>query len=244
MFRVLRGLRDARSPFAHDALRWNPLSDLIGRSLGHFRVVEKIGEGGMGVVYLAEDTRLGRKVALKVLPPELSSDAGRRARFEREARAVAALNHPNIVTIHSVEEHDGLCFLTMELVEGQPLSHLFAGPALPLARLLDLSIGISEALVAAHRQGVVHRDLKPSNLLVHESGVKVLDFGLAQCSAHATPGSRATWRSRCCRPAWSRTRSGASDSSARRAPSRAAMRPARTPSRCTAGLRPPPPGGW
>ncbi len=152
-----------------------------GQRLAHYRIERKIGEGGMGVVYLAEDTRLGRKVAIKVLPAELSSDASRRARFEREARAVAALNHPNIVTIHSVEEHEGVCFLTMELVDGQPLSHLLAAGGLPLAKILNVSLGIAEALVAAHRQGVVHRDLKPDNVMVTSDGrVKVLDFGLAK----------------------------------------------------------------
>ena len=152
-----------------------------GQRLAHYRIDRKIGEGGMGIVYLAEDTRLGRKVALKVLPGEMASDASRRARFEREARAIAALNHPNIVTIHSVEEENGVAFLTMELVEGQPLHHLFGRDGVPLARLLDLSLGIAEALVAAHRQGVVHRDLKPDNIMFTADGrVKVLDFGLAK----------------------------------------------------------------
>src|SRR5262245_22822812 len=119
-----------------------------GQTLAHYRIVQRIGEGGMGVVYLAEDTRLGRRVALKVLPTEVSADAGRRARFEREARAVAALNHPNIVTLHSVEEADGIAFLTMELVDGRRLTELLAPDGLDLSRLLDCSLGIADALVA------------------------------------------------------------------------------------------------
>src|SRR5262245_9006161 len=110
---------------------------MIGRQLGHYRITGQLGKGGMGIVFLAEDTRLGRRVALKVLPPELAHDATRRARFEREARAVAALNHPNIVTIHSVEEIDGVSFLTMELVEGSRLTELLAAGGVPPARVLE-----------------------------------------------------------------------------------------------------------
>lgn len=154
---------------------------MIGRQLGQYRVLEKLGEGGMGVVYLAEDTRLGRRVALKVLHAAVSSDPSRRARFEREARAVAALNHPNIVTLHTVEEVEGVTFLTMELVQGSRLSHLLSTTGLPLGRLLDWSLAIADALVAAHRAGVVHRDLKPDNIMVSADGrLKVLDFGLAK----------------------------------------------------------------
>jgi Tol biopolymer transport system component len=152
-----------------------------GRTIAHYRLERKIGAGGMGIVYEAEDTRLGRRVALKVLPAEMASDAARRARFEREARAIAALNHPNIVTLHSVEEAEGIAFLTMELVEGRRLTELLERDGLSLHKILDWSFGIADALVAAHRQGVVHRDLKPDNVMVTGEGrIKVLDFGLAK----------------------------------------------------------------
>ena len=152
-----------------------------GKTIAHYRIDQKIGEGGMGIVYLATDTRLGRRIALKVLSAEMSAHADRRARFEREARAIAALNHPNIVTLHSVEEADGLTFLTMELVDGRPLTQLLARDGLELPKLLDWGLGIIDAMVAAHRQGVVHRDLKPDNIMVTADGrIKVLDFGLAK----------------------------------------------------------------
>ncbi len=152
-----------------------------GRTIAHYRIDRKIGEGGMGVVYVAEDTRLGRRVALKILPADVAADSERRARFEREARALAALNHPNIVTVHSVEEAGGVSFLTMELVSGRPLRALLAPRGLPFGQVLDLSIGIAEALEVAHRHGVVHRDLKPDNVMLTDDGrIKVLDFGLAK----------------------------------------------------------------
>ena len=151
-----------------------------GQTLSHYRIVEKIGEGGMGEVYLAEDTRLKRQVALKVLPRELSSDAERRSRFEREAQAVAALNHPNIVTIFSVEEVEQVPFLTMERVSGRPLSTML-GAALPMERIFQLAIPLADAVGAAHQQGITHRDLKPDNVMVDQEGrIKVLDFGLAK----------------------------------------------------------------
>ena len=152
-----------------------------GARLGAYEIVESLGMGGMGEVYRARDTRLGRDVALKVLPEGFARDAGRLARFEREARAVAGLNHPNIVVLYSVEENDGVRFLTMELVEGEGLDRLVGREGLPLSRVLDLGIALAEALVAAHERGVVHRDLKPANVMVTRDGrLKVLDFGLAK----------------------------------------------------------------
>jgi serine/threonine protein kinase/tetratricopeptide (TPR) repeat protein len=154
---------------------------MIGQTLGHYRITAAIGAGGMGEVYRATDTKLGRDVALKVLPAEMASDPERLERFRREARAIAALNHPNIVTIYSVEEQNTVHFLTMELVEGQPLDRLMTGGGLPLARILEVAQAIANALVAAHEKGIVHRDLKPANVMVGETGaVKVLDFGLAK----------------------------------------------------------------
>jgi TolB-like protein/Flp pilus assembly protein TadD len=154
---------------------------LIGTTLSQYRILEKLGEGGMGEVYLAEDTSLKRKVALKVLPPAMAADPERLARFKREAEAVAALNHPNIVTIHSVEEVDGTHFLTMEWVEGKTLGQLMSRGALPLERVFELGMPIADALASAHAKGITHRDLKPANVMVNDEGrVKILDFGLAK----------------------------------------------------------------
>jgi Tol biopolymer transport system component len=154
---------------------------MIGTILNHYRVVRQLGRGGMGEVYEAEDTKLHRKVALKVLPTTVAADAERRERFEREARAVAALNHPGIVTIHSVEEADGVPFLTMELVEGTTLADLIPPAGLPIDKLLATAIPIADAIAAAQQRGITHRDLKPANVMVTASGqVKVLDFGLAK----------------------------------------------------------------
>ena len=153
---------------------------MIGKQLGHYRVLEKIGEGGMGEVYLAEDTKLDRKVALKVLPPELAEDEDRRARFQREAKAIAALNHPNIVTVHSVEEVEGTHFITMERVNGKTLTEVIPKNGMPLDEFLELSIPLADAVASAHEEGIVHRDLKPAKVMVTDEGrVKVLDFGLA-----------------------------------------------------------------
>jgi serine/threonine-protein kinase len=154
---------------------------VIGRKLGHYLIREKLGTGGMGEVYLAEDEKLSRSVALKVLPPELASNPDRRERFRREAKAVAALNHPNIVTLHSVEEADGVLFLTLELVEGETLrSKIDRGP-LPAAEVFEIGAQIGEGLSKAHASGILHRDLKPHNVMVTRDGrVKLLDFGLAK----------------------------------------------------------------
>ena len=154
---------------------------MIGQILGHYRIVREIGAGGMGVVYQAEDTTLGRQVALKILPPELAKDDDRRLRFAREARAVAALNHPNIVTVHSVEESGGIHFITMELVKGKTLAELLPRQGFALGRFFEITIPLVDAVSAAHQQGIAHRDLKPANVMIGDDGrIKVLDFGLAK----------------------------------------------------------------
>jgi serine/threonine protein kinase/tetratricopeptide (TPR) repeat protein len=152
-----------------------------GTRLGPYEILASLGAGGMGEVYRARDSKLGREVALKVLPAEVASDADRLARFEREARTVAGLNHPNIVVLHSMEEVDGMRFLTMELVEGQSLDRHLTADGLSIGRVIELGIALADALAAAHEKGVVHRDLKPANvMLTREGRVKVLDFGLAR----------------------------------------------------------------
>ena len=154
---------------------------MIGTQVGHYRIERLLGSGGMGEVYVADDLKLGRRVALKVLSSDLVGDPHRRERFEREARAAAALNHPNIVTIHSVEEADGIPFLTLELLDGKTLSEIVPSGGLPLDRLLTLAIPLTDAVGAAHQAGITHRDLKPGNVMVTSDGrVKVLDFGLAK----------------------------------------------------------------
>ncbi|MEZ5312398.1 MAG: protein kinase [Thermoanaerobaculia bacterium] len=158
---------------------------MIGSQVGHYRILGKLGEGGMGVVYLAEDERLHRKVALKMLPPGFADDPLRLARFEREVKTVAALNHPSIITIYSVEEVDGLRFFTMEYLDGKTLSQLIPTGGMPLPDFLRIAVPLTEALAAAHAKGVQHRDLKPSNVMVSSEGrVKVLDFGLAKLKEH------------------------------------------------------------
>ncbi|HJU43970.1 MAG TPA: protein kinase [Vicinamibacterales bacterium] len=152
-----------------------------GDRLGGFEIIGVVGAGGMGVVYRARDLKLRREVALKVLPSEFAADEVRLQRFQREAQAVAALNHPNVVTIYSVEESNRLHFLVMELVEGTPLANLIPPGGLPLGRVLQYALPITDAIVAAHQQAIVHRDLKPANVMVRDDGrVKVLDFGLAK----------------------------------------------------------------
>jgi serine/threonine protein kinase/Flp pilus assembly protein TadD len=156
--------------------------------LGTYEILAPLGAGGMGEVYRAKDLRLGREVAVKVLPAEVASSPDRLARLEREARTVAGLNHPNIVTLYSVEDEEGIRFLTMELVEGQNLSAFVTAGGLPLSRILELAVPLADALAAAHERGVIHRDLKPGNVMVTREGrVKVLDFGLATVAHSDAP---------------------------------------------------------
>ena len=161
---------------------------MLGETLLHYQILRKLGAGGMGEVYLAHDTKLGREVAIKVLPPQLSSNTDRLERFRREASIVAALNHPSIVTIYSVEEDDGLQFFTMEHIDGQILSDLIPEAGLPMPEFRKLAIPLVDALNAAHNRGVTHRDLKPGNIMVNGDGhLKVLDFGLAKVQITDTP---------------------------------------------------------
>jgi len=156
----------------------------IGQTISHYSVVSKLGKGGMGEVYQAKDQKLGRDVAIKVLPDEFARDVDRVARFQREAKLLASLNHPNIAAIHGLEEADGTHFLVLELIEGDTLADRIKGEAIPVEESLKLALQITEALEAAHEKGVIHRDLKPANIKVTPDGkVKVLDFGLAKAYA-------------------------------------------------------------
>jgi len=164
-----------------------------GGKLSHYRILEPLGSGGMGQVYLAEDEQLGRQVALKVLPLDVLADESRLLRFQREANAVSALNHPNILTIFEFAQEDNLHFFASEFVKGHTLRHRIDRKALRVTEALEITIQICSALAAAHDAGVIHRDIKPENLMIREDGyVKVLDFGLAKQIEKATDGDGET----------------------------------------------------
>ena len=164
---------------------------MIGQTISHYKILEKLGEGGMGVVYKAEDTKLDRMVALKFLPQHLAASEQDKARFIQEAKAASSLNHPNVCTIHDIQEHDGQLFIVMEFVDGQTLREKKG--AISYKQALDIGIQIADGLAAAHEKGIIHRDIKPENIMIRKDGIaQIMDFGLAKLRASGSKITRLT----------------------------------------------------